>query len=153
MTHPLDGMGFVVPAIEKRQLIACSFSSVKFAGRAPQDTVLLRAFVGGALQPEQYAMSDADMRQAVLQELGALLGITGAPLHCSISRHANAMAQYHVGHSQRVAHLSARVRQFPGLVLVGNAYQGVGIPDCIGSGENAAQDILTHLFPGYAPES
>lgn len=147
VANPLHGMGFVVPAIENRRLLACSFSSVKFAGRAPQDTVLLRAFVGGALQPEQYALSDAAMATAVRQELGALLGITAEPLHLSISRHPSAMAQYHVGHRERIAGLAASTRHIPGLVLAGNAYHGVGIPDCIHSGETAARDILAYLFP------
>ena len=77
VSHPLDGMGFVVPAIEQRAVLACSFSSVKFADRAPQDQVLLRAFVGGALQPEQLARSDAEIQQAVVHDLRLLLGLTG----------------------------------------------------------------------------
>src|SRR5207244_3213799 len=69
VAHPLHGMGFVVPIVEQRPYMACSFSSVKFAGRAPQDQVLLRAFVGGALQQEQLALSDADMQQTVYHDL------------------------------------------------------------------------------------
>ena len=143
--HPLDGMGFVVPAIEQLALLACSFSSVKFAGRAPQDQVLLRAFVGGALQPEQLARSDAEIQQAVVHDLRQLLGLTGAPLAMSVTRHLEAMPQYHVGHLERVAHIASRIAHCPGLVVAGNAYYGVGIPDCIHSAERAAQTLLEYL--------
>jgi oxygen-dependent protoporphyrinogen oxidase len=143
--HPLNGMGFVVPAIEKRALLACSFSSVKFAGRAPQDRVLLRAFVGGALQQEQLAHSDADIQRAVTDDLRQLLGLTGALLAMSITRHLEAMPQYHVGHLDHVAHIEALLAPYPGLELSGNAYHGVGIPDCIQSADTAAQSLLAYL--------
>jgi protoporphyrinogen/coproporphyrinogen III oxidase len=145
VSHPLDGMGFVVPAIEQRALLACSFSSVKFAGRAPQEQVLLRAFVGGALQPEQLAHSDAEIQQAVVHDLRQLLGLTGEPLAVSVPRHLEAMPQYHVGHLERVAHIASRLAHCPGLVVAGNAYHGVGIPDCIHSAERAAQALLDYL--------
>jgi oxygen-dependent protoporphyrinogen oxidase len=145
VSHPLDGMGFVVPAIEQRALLACSFSSVKFAGRAPQDQVLLRAFVGGALQQEQLARSDAEIQQAVVHDLRQLLGLTGEPMAMSVTRHLAAMPQYHVGHLDRVAHIASRTAHCPGLVLAGNAYHGVGMPDCIHSAEMAAQTLLEHL--------
>jgi oxygen-dependent protoporphyrinogen oxidase len=149
VAHPLHGMGFVVPAIEPRTLMACSFSSVKFPGRAPAHQVLLRAFVGGALQQAQYALSDATMQHAVCQELQQLLGITGDPTYISVSRHPQSMAQYHLEHRQRVARIEALVGRLPGLVLAGNAYHGVGIPDCIHSGDTAAQALLAalHSFP------
>lgn len=142
VAHPLNGMGFVVPAIENRALLACSFSSVKFAGRAPDDHVLLRAFVGGALQQEYYDLDDEAIERTVLQDLRQLLGTSGDPLHVSTSRHPRSMAQYHVGHLERVAQIESLVERLPGLVLAGNGYHGVGIPDCIHSGEEAAQALL-----------
>ena len=145
VSHPLDGMGFVVPAIEQRALLACSFSSIKFAGRAPQNQVLLRAFVGGALQQEQLARSDIGIQQAVVHDLRQLLGLTGEPLAISVTRHLEAMPQYHVGHLDRVAHITSRLAHYPGLVLAGNAYHGVGIPDCIHSAEMAVQTLLEYL--------
>jgi len=151
VSHPLDGMGFVVPAIEQRALLACSFSSVKFAGRAPQAQVLLRAFVGGALQQEQLARSDAEIQQAVVHDLQQLLGLTGEPLAVSVTRHLEAMPQYHVGHLDRVAHIASRMAHCPGLVLAGNAYHGVGIPDCIHSAERAAQTLLEYLSTSSVP--
>jgi oxygen-dependent protoporphyrinogen oxidase len=145
IAHPLHGMGFVVPAIEQRTLLACSFSSVKFAGRAPAGQVLLRAFVGGALQHAAYELSDADMQRAVQEDLRQLLGITGAPLYSSVSRHPQSMPQYHVGHQQRIARIEALAQCLPGLALAGNAYHGVGIPDCIQSAAAAAQTLLAYL--------
>jgi oxygen-dependent protoporphyrinogen oxidase len=151
VAHPLHGMGFVVPAIEQRVLMACSFSSVKFAGRAPEDQVLLRAFVGGALQQAQYELSDEAMLRAVCQDLRQLLGISGEPTYLSVSRHPQSMPQYHVGHLQRVARIEALASRLPGLVLAGNAYHGVGIPDCIHSGDTAAQALLAYLSSAQAP--
>ena len=150
VAHPLNGMGFVVPAVEQRNLIACTFSSVKFAGRAPADKVLLRAFVGGALHQEQALWPDAKLQDAVLKDLRQLLGLTGTPALCHVSRHASAMPQYHVGHLTRVERLEAAVRRWPGLALAGNAYHGVGVPDCIRSGDEAARGLLQSLFDSDA---
>jgi len=103
--HPLDGFGFVVPAAEGRSLIAGTFGSIKFAGRAPADHVLMRCFLGGAVQPHVYAMDDADLRQAVLADLGELVGLQGEPEFVDIHRWPNSMPQYPVGHVQHVARI------------------------------------------------
>ncbi len=145
IAHPLNGMGFVVPAVENRALIACSFSSVKFAGRAPEGQVLLRAFVGGAMHQDRYEQSDEDIQRAVLQDLRQLLRVTGDPLHVSLHRWPQSMAQYHLGHVQRVTRIESMISREPGLVLAGNAYHGVGVPDCIRSGNEAAQSVLEYL--------
>ncbi len=137
--HPLDGFGFVVPFVEKRSLIACTFSSVKFPGRAPADRVLLRAFVGGALQPEVFALEESEMLARVESDLRELLGITARPLYTEVSKWQNSMPQYEVGHLDRVASIENSVSELPGLALAGNAYRGAGIPDCIRSGETAAE--------------
>lgn len=141
--HPLDGFGFVVPFIEKRSLMACTFSSVKFSGRAPQGQVLLRAFVGGALQPELVALSEAELVARVRTDLRDLLGIERAPLFAEVNKWERSMPQYQVGHLERVKRIEARLASLPGLVLAGNAYSGLGIPDCIRSGESGAERIAT----------
>jgi oxygen-dependent protoporphyrinogen oxidase len=143
--HPLDGFGFVVPFIEKRSLIACTFSSEKFAGRAPQDSVLLRAFVGGALQKELVELEEAEMLSRVRGDLKDLLGIASAPLFSTVSRWPRSMPQYEIGHLLRVNTIAERVAALPGLALAGNAYSGVGIPDCIRSGETAADTLFAAL--------
>jgi len=139
--HPLDGFGFVVPFIEARSIIACTFSSVKFAARAPAGHVLLRAFVGGALQPEILKLTDNELLLRVRKDLHDLLGIQQAPLFTEISRWERSMPQYNLGHMERVQRIDQRVAALPGLVLAGNAYTGLGIPDCIRSGEAAADQI------------
>jgi oxygen-dependent protoporphyrinogen oxidase len=143
--HPLDGFGFVVPFVEKRSLIACTFSSVKFAGRAPQDCALLRAFVGGALQPELVELDQAEMLARVCGDLRELLGIESPPLFSEISKWRQSMPQYEIGHCARVDKIAERVAVLPGLALAGNAYSGVGIPDCIRSGETAADSLFQVL--------
>jgi oxygen-dependent protoporphyrinogen oxidase len=142
--HPLNGFGFVVPAIERRRILSASFSSVKFPGRAPADKVLIRTFVGGACQRELVDLSDADSEQLVREELGDLLGIAGPPLWTMIARWSESIPQYHLGHLDRVARIEARANAFPGFALAGNAYRGVGIPQAIHRGEEAAERVLGH---------
>ena len=139
--RPLDGFGFVVPLVEARSIVACTYSSVKYPGRAPDGHVLLRAFVGGALQQALFDQDDATMAASVRRELRDLLGISGEPLLSRIHRHPDAMPQYRVGHLERMARVDAALAHHPGLALAGNAYRGVGIPDCIHSGELAAEAV------------
>ena len=140
--HALDGFGFVVPLIEQRSLIACTFASVKFAGRAPDKHVLLRAFVGGALQPEMLSLDDAEINRRVQSDLQSLLGVTGNPLFVETTRWNSSMPQYYVGHLQLVKDIEEEVERLPGLLLTGNSYRGAGVPDCIRSGEQAAEKIM-----------
>ena len=140
--HPLNGFGFVVPLVEQRNILACSFSSVKFDGRAPDDSVLMRVFVGGACQSELAELPDHKLLPLVQQELEQLLGAKGDPMFSEIIRWRQTMPQYHVGHLELVERIEQRVEQLPYLALAGNAYRGVGIPFCIKSGEQAAERIL-----------
>lgn len=141
IVHPLNGFGFVVPVVESRSVLACTFCSVKFAGRAPEGTVLLRAFAGGALQPEVFALDDDEMQRRVLADLNEFLGISAPPLFTRIARWTRSMPQYHLGHQNRVARISARMANLPSVALAGNAFTGAGIPDCIRSGELAAEKL------------
>jgi oxygen-dependent protoporphyrinogen oxidase len=139
--NPLSAFGLVIPMIENRKILAVSYASRKFPGRAPQGHVILRTFVGGAMQPELFDLSDDEIYKLVREELHDILGITGEPDFQMIARYEKAMPQYHVGHLQRVEHIEQRVSRLPGLALAGNAYRGVGIPDCIHSGEQAAERV------------
>jgi oxygen-dependent protoporphyrinogen oxidase len=143
--RPLNSFGFVVPQVERRRIIAASFASLKFTGRAPDDSILIRAFIGGALQPELAELPDADLRRVALEELIELLQITGEPLFVDIARWPASMSQYHVGHLQRVARIEQLAAHHPNLALAGNAYHGVGIPQCIASGNQAAEKIFSSL--------
>jgi oxygen-dependent protoporphyrinogen oxidase len=139
--HLLDGFGFVVPFIEKRSLLACTFSSVKFAGRAPEGKVLLRAFVGGALQPEMFALDEQEMLVRVFKDLRDLLGVETKPLFSRVAKWPGSMPQYHVGHLERIKRIEDLAQHLPSFALAGNAYTGAGISDCIREGERAAEKI------------
>jgi oxygen-dependent protoporphyrinogen oxidase len=144
IAHPLDGFGFVVPMVEKRRILSASFSSVKFTGRAPDGHVLIRVFLGGACQRDVFDLPDNQIATIAHEELAALLTIRGEPVLQSMTRWAGAMPQYHVGHLERVARISQRLKAQPGLALAGNAYHGVGVPQCVQSGEQAAEEAVRH---------
>ena len=145
--HKMDAFGLVIPAMEKRKILAVSFSSRKFPNRAPDGRILLRTFVGGAMQPELLQMDDDAMVSAVNQELTAILGMNAEPMFSEVVRYEKAMPQYHVGHLDLVARIEAAQASFPGLQLAGSAYHGVGIPDSIASGQSAAEAILKCITP------
>jgi oxygen-dependent protoporphyrinogen oxidase len=140
IAHPLDAFGLVVPAVERRRVIAVSFASRKFPGRAPEGRVLLRTFVGGALQEELLRREDDDVADLVREELRDLLGVRGADFF-EVVRHERAMPQYEVGHLGIVAAIERSLAAHPRLALAGNAFEGVGIPDCVRSGERAAERL------------
>jgi oxygen-dependent protoporphyrinogen oxidase len=140
--QPLDAAGMVVPHVEGRPLQACSFTSVKYAGRAPDGTVLMRAFFGGALQPELLELDDDRLVELAREELNTLLGVEGAPILTSVKRWDQSMPQYHVGHVPRVAEIEELAARHPGLELAGATFRGVGIPHCINSGQQAAERVL-----------
>jgi oxygen-dependent protoporphyrinogen oxidase len=142
-----DSFGLVVPAVERRTIMACTFSSLKYPGRAPKDCILLRAFVGGALQPELFDAEDTKMEDSVRAELASLLGVTARPLFSRIRRHPNSMPQYHVGHQARIQRIENLLSTFPTLALAGSAYHGVGISDCVRTGEEAAEKIFDLFKP------
>jgi oxygen-dependent protoporphyrinogen oxidase len=142
VSHPLNSFGLVVPHQERRKILAVSFSSRKFPNRAPAGRVLLRTFVGGALQPELCALDDQEVIRLVKEELQAMLGVRGEPDFAMVFRYPKAMPQYHVGHLDVVAGIERLTAQHSGFAIAGNAYHGVGIPDAIASGERAAERIV-----------
>ncbi|MCX6625038.1 MAG: protoporphyrinogen oxidase [Acidobacteria bacterium] len=137
----LNGFGFLVPKAERRRLVACTWVGTKFSHRVPDEWVVLRCFLGGAGDETVFAESDEALIASVGEELREIMGVTAAPTFHRISRWPRSMAQYTVGHSVRVAEVEARRRQLPGLHLAGNAYYGIGIPDCIRMGKQAAEAI------------
>ena len=141
----LDGFGFLVPAVEKGSMLACSYSHRKFSGRAPGNEALLRAFVGGALHPESLGGDDRELIARVRRTLGDLLGITRAPLLSRVERHPEGIPQYGVGHLDLVARIESRMLKWPSLQLAGNGLTGIGIPDCIRRAEQCADRLLAPL--------
>ena len=142
---PPRAFGFVVPSVERRRIIAGSFSSFKFEGRAPAGAILARAFVGGEMSREMMRLSDDQMLAAVRDEFRALLGVSAAPGIVEVRRWPDSMPQYDVGHLARVAEIERQVAEIPAFAIAGAAYRGVGIPDCVRSGEDAADAIFTEL--------
>jgi len=141
-----EGFGFLVPAIEGRIMLACTFVHRKFLGRTPTGKVVLRAFLGGMKNEALMAESDAALVAAVRRELTQILGASiisrdAQPEHTQVSRWKRAMAQYAVGHQDKMQKIRARAAELPGLKLAGNAYDGIGIPDCIRLGRQAAKEL------------
>lgn len=142
-----DGFGFLVPACENRCLLACTFVHRKFLGRTPPGKAVLRAFMGGARNEALLMESDTALISAVRRELNHILGdkvvpADAEPEQAQVSRWRRAMAQYAVGHQERKQRIAERVAALPGLRLVGNAYDGIGVPDCIRLGRQAARDLV-----------
>lgn len=150
LTCPLNGFGFIVPASEGRRINACSWSSTKFNHRAPEDCVLMRVFVGGALAEHLAEQDEAALIELARQELREILGITASPVLAKAYRWHNSNPQYEVGHSKLLSAIDHAVEAHPGMYLAGAAYRGSGIPDCIQSGMNTALNITQQI--GHAPD-
>ena len=147
-----DGFGFLVPAVEGRAMLACTFVHRKFAGRTPTGKAVLRAFLGGAKNEALLDQSDDVLIATVRRELSEILGARVVGPHIpaeatQVSRWRRAMAQYAVGHQERMKRVKERMAGLPGLRLAGNAYDGIGIPDCIRTGRNAAKELVAERLP------
>lgn len=142
---PLRSFGFVVPQVENHLILSCSFSSEKYAGRAPDGTVLMRVFIGGAMQPGLLRLPNQQLIELAHGEVAQLLKIKGQPIMQHVVRRMEAMPQYHVGHKQLIAEINDRVELYPTLALAGSSLSGVGVPGCIASGQTAAARIVAAL--------
>ncbi len=147
-SHRLDGYGFVVPRIEGRALLAVTWTSSKWSHRAPDDAVLLRAYVGGAGREAVLERSDDGLVSLVRAELRAMMGLTEEPVLARVYRWPRAMPQYIVGHLERLAAIDERLARWPGLFLTGAGYRGVGIPDCIHDGLDTAERVRVYFDKG-----
>ena len=136
------GFGFLVPRKERRWMAACTWVGTKFSYRVPPDKVVARCFLGGGPDAGGLRESDEAVQTAVTEELREIAGVTAPVRFCRIARWPRSMAQYTVGHSGRQREIEARLAAVGGLHLAGNAYQGIGIPDCIRLGRAAAEKIL-----------
>jgi oxygen-dependent protoporphyrinogen oxidase len=147
-----DGFGFLVPASEGRAMLACTFVHRKFLGRTPPGKAVFRAFLGGIRNETLLTEPDEKLLAIVRRELSEILGektisLSVEPEHAEVARWRRAMAQYAVGHQERIARIIARAAALPGLRLAGNAYDGIGIPDCIRLGRQAAKDLVAAAAP------
>lgn len=145
VAHPLRGAGFVVPAVERSGITAGSWLSSKWAGRAPEGFVLLRAFVGGARDPHAIERSDAELVRVALAALRPLLGISGEPRFTRVYRFPRANAQHDVGHGALVADIDRALTRHPGLFVTGSGFRGVGIPDVVADARDTARQVAQWL--------
>ncbi|MFA5123893.1 protoporphyrinogen oxidase, partial [Zavarzinia sp.] len=143
--HDLTGFGFVVPRAENRPVMATTWSSSKFPGRAPQGHVLLRSFLGRAGIEAAAQLDDGEMTKVVRAELREVMGISAAPEFVEIFRWPRGMPQYRVGHVDLVDRIETGVAEVPGVELAGGAYHGIGIGDCLREGAAAAERTLEHV--------
>jgi oxygen-dependent protoporphyrinogen oxidase len=142
LSRPLDGYGYVIPRREGHKALACTWTSTKFPHRAPERYALLRVFVGRAGQETEITWDETELLDLAKAELRQTLGIVAEPKLSRVFLWERAMPQYNLGHPQRLARIETALRKWPNLALAGNGYRGIGIPDCIHSGELAAQRVL-----------
>ncbi len=135
--HPIQGHGFLVPKKERRHIFGCTWVGNKFDHRVPDRMVVLRCFLGG----DAIGMSDQEIVDAARSDLNSIMGLEAEPVFHNVARWPHSMAQYTVGHETRVARIEELTRAIPGLYLAGNAYHGIGIPDCVRMGQEAAAKI------------
>jgi oxygen-dependent protoporphyrinogen oxidase len=145
VSHPLNGSGFLVAPEDQKEslLLACTWTSSKFPPRAPQGKVLLRAFVNRWVE-----MEDGELVSAIVETLRPLLGIKGKPERSWVFRWESAMPQYTVGHAKKVARINERLKGLSRVFLAGNYLTGIGVPDCIRSGREAAEKAMRAILRG-----
>jgi oxygen-dependent protoporphyrinogen oxidase len=152
LTSAIEGFGFIIPRTEQRHLIASTWTSLKWPHRAPSDQLLVRCYVGGVGREDILQREDHALVATVREELSSICGIRAEPTYTEVNRWRKAMPQYTVGHGARLTQLDAAVSRYPGLVLTGAAYRGVGIPDCIRDGALAAEQVMRDLLGKVPPD-
>ncbi len=141
LSHPLDGFGFLVPRGERKTIAAATFVDTKWPERNPKNLAAIRAFIVGQRAVELAHTSEQEILSLVREDLRSFMGITNSPLFHTFYRWPNSMPQYVVGHEKRVKNIFGHLTNYPGLFLVGNAYDGVGVPDCLRHAREIAQHI------------
>jgi len=152
LTSAIEGFGFIVPRAEQRHVIAATWTSLKWPYRAPTDQLLVRCYVGGMGREDILQLDDDALTAKVREELAVVCGIRVEPGYAEVNRWWKAMPQYTLGHLDRLAQLEAAVSRYPGLVLTGAGYRGVGIPNCIYHGAVAGERVVQDLIGGTRRE-
>ena len=143
--HPLNGTGFVVPRVERNPLLAATWVTSKWPGRAPEGHVLLRGFLGGGRDPHRLDRTDDELIETAREALEETLDIDGEPIFSRLYRWTRQSPQYEVGHQQRVAAIEQRLPSIPGLFLAGSGFRAIGIPDCIADARETASRAATYV--------
>ena len=141
--HPLDGFGLVIPSGEGRRIDGMTWTSSKWSGRAPAECALLRVYFGGPHTRDVMALDDGELLAVVRAEVASILGVQAAPLFHRVYRWPDGYPQYDVGHLERVAAIESALP--PGVYVTGSSYRGVGVPDCVRQGQEAAMQALAGL--------
>jgi oxygen-dependent protoporphyrinogen oxidase len=144
------GFGFLVPRSEGRRMLAATFVHNKFPHRAPENRAIVRCFLGGARDEQILQSSEEEILEIVRRELREIIGLNADPLFARVYKWKAAMAQYTVGHLERLQHIESLRQQLPTLALAGNGYNGIGVPDCVRSGTEAAIKVLDSMGVGLA---
>jgi len=139
------GFGFLVPRSAGRRMLAATFVHNKFPHRAPADRAIIRCFLGGARDEQILESSEKEILQIARNELKQIIVLRAEPLFARVYKWRSAMAQYSVGHLERLQRIETLRQKFPGLALAGNGYSGIGVPDCVRSGTEAASKILAEM--------
>jgi oxygen-dependent protoporphyrinogen oxidase len=147
IAHVMNGTGFVVPRVERSALLAGTWVTSKWPGRAPEGHALIRAFLGGGRDPHRLDASDEELIDTARTELGDVLGISGAPVLTRLFRWTRQSPQYEVGHLQRVAAIEGQLASVPGVFLTGSGFRAIGIPDCVADGRATAARAAAFLGP------
>jgi len=150
MGAEVSGFGFVVPRVERRDLLAATWSSLKWPHRAPASQTLVRCYLGGVGRESILKEDDAALVRRVRSELHSMAGVTGEPVYVNVKRWDRAMPQYTLGHLDRLQTIERALDRYPGLALAGAAYRGIGIPDCIRDGTEAATAVIRTLTASRA---
>ena len=150
VAHPMQGSGFVVPRVERTPLLAGTWVTSKWPGRAPEGHVLLRAFLGGGRDPQRLEDSDEELVETAREELTTLLGISGDPVITRLFRWTRQSPQYEVGHLQRVAAIDDHLSSLPGVFVTGSGFRAIGIPDCIADARAMASRAAAYVSARHA---
>jgi oxygen-dependent protoporphyrinogen oxidase len=145
IAHPMQGSGFVVPRVEHRALLAGTWVTSKWPGRAAPGDALVRGFLGGGRDPRRLERTDGELIEAARSELAELLGIAGDPLFVRLYRWTRQSPQYEVGHLARLSRIGERLTAVPGIFLAGSGFRAIGIPDCISDGREIAAKAAAYV--------
>ena len=140
-----SGFGFLVPRNAGRRMLAATFVHNKFPHRAPENRAIVRCFLGGSRDEQILDSTEDQILQIVRDELREIIGLTADPLFTRVYKWKSAMAQYSVGHLERLVRIQSLCQKLPGLALAGNGFTGIGVPDCVRSGTEAASKILSEI--------
>ena len=143
--HPMNGFGFLVPRVENRRIMGASWVSRKFSYRTPDDSILIRCFIGGSRNEELVFLDDKDMLKMIREELRDVMGISAEPILTRIYRWEKAMPQYIIGHDERVSRIEQSISKYPDMFVTGSAYRGGGISECIKNAQLTAESVLKYL--------